>query len=238
MKDTRYGKIKIIILAALAALALVYFNYIRPVFEERASEARMTVLVQERDAEVIATIKSAPKDFEERVKADEAEMDDYEKRTGLLPASVAKNLSDKTPADAGAGAETDIAPPAGTGAEADTAPPAGMDAETDIAGKAATAGITSGGITIVPDAAGPKPVAHADIDKANAVPPYAGFEDSLTAQGYTVTMRAGYDAGVALMRAFEQEDAGSWSVGNFVYTAEGGGTWTIELTLYYTTPEG
>ncbi|MDR3224749.1 MAG: hypothetical protein LBT52_00435 [Clostridiales Family XIII bacterium] len=246
MKDARYKKIKVIILIALAALALVYFNYIRPVFESRASASRMTVLMHDRDAEAVATIKSDPTDFEKSVKADEAEINDYNKRTGLLPAAAFANLSEKTPAgaeanlneNAPAGAEENLSENVPAGAEANLGENAPADAEADIARKAAAAGISAGSITIAPDKAGPKPVSCAAVDDINAVPPYAGFEDSLMAQGYLVTAQAEYDTGVALMQTFENEDAGSWSVGGFAYTGENGGAWTIDLTLYYTSAEG
>ncbi|MDR1496149.1 MAG: hypothetical protein LBS67_04435 [Clostridiales Family XIII bacterium] len=88
MKDTRYGRIKIGILVVLATLALLYFNLIKPEFEDRLAAAHAGRMTAERDAEDVAEIKSDPQAFDEKMSEAETEIDAHERRLGLSPDAV------------------------------------------------------------------------------------------------------------------------------------------------------
>jgi hypothetical protein len=100
MKDVRYGKIKLIVLAALAAFILVSFNLITPVFEDRIAEARTDRIAAERTAEDIEEIKSDTAAFKKKIGEAEAEIAAYEERVGLGPGAAQAYLTEKA---AGAG---------------------------------------------------------------------------------------------------------------------------------------
>jgi hypothetical protein len=93
VKDARYGRIKIVLLVALAAFTLLYFNLIKPVFENRITKARTERIVAERDGEDIEEIKNSPGTFKEKMAAAEAEIALYEERVGLDPGAAGEYLA-------------------------------------------------------------------------------------------------------------------------------------------------
>jgi hypothetical protein len=95
MKDARYSRIKIVLLVAVAALALLYFNLIKPVFEDRIAAARAAGISAARDAEDIEAIKNDPRELDKKTKAAEAEIAAQERRLGLSPDAARKYVLEK-----------------------------------------------------------------------------------------------------------------------------------------------
>jgi hypothetical protein len=95
MKDARYGRIRVVILVALVAFSLFYFNVLKPVFEDRMAEARIGRMIAERDEEDIAEIKNSPEAFDKKIEAIEMELTSYEERVGLTPVAAPGYLTEK-----------------------------------------------------------------------------------------------------------------------------------------------
>jgi hypothetical protein len=100
MKDARYSRIKIGILMALAALALISFNLTKPAFEDRLAATRAERIATERDAEDVAAIKSDPQEFDRMMARAESEIAAGDRRLGLEPGETRAYVLDKA---AGAG---------------------------------------------------------------------------------------------------------------------------------------
>jgi hypothetical protein len=98
MKDARYGRIKMILLAALAVFALFYFNVMKPVFEAGIAEARTERIAAERDSEDIEEIKNSPETFKQKIDAAEAEVALYDERVGLDPGAARIYIVEKAAA--------------------------------------------------------------------------------------------------------------------------------------------
>jgi hypothetical protein len=194
----------IILAIAFAALWLAYSHYAQPVIEKWESAAQDELLERRIDAGEVSNIKSDPKAFDEKAKAAAAELGGYKKRTGLLPSAAEIAILEKVAAVGIAPEAVDIMPgEAGVGSEAGTVAPA---VGADAAGSQAGAGIANGtGAAVI----------------------------ELQAQGYMITVRAKYAEGIALMKAFENVGAGTWSVYSFTYSQDGGGVWTLGVRLHY-----
>ncbi|MDR0519052.1 MAG: hypothetical protein LBG82_03250 [Clostridiales Family XIII bacterium] len=94
-----------------------------------------------------------------------------------------------------------------------------------MSNKAAALGISPDAVAIAQSAEGAEQVASGEAAGGGTL--------ALNMQRYTMTVRTGYDAGIAFIKALEEETSASWSVDGFVYTMDEGGIWTVGLKLYY-----